>query len=65
MQMFLGPQRYPDVSAEQRRSSEYVKLIRKLRWIGQEGEAHRVERALSRDSRRHRARSTARIALFD
>jgi hypothetical protein len=40
-------QERPDVSIEQRRSSELVKRIRKLRWMGMEEEAERVETALS------------------
>ncbi len=36
----------PDVSAEQRASNEKIKLIRKLRWIGMETEARRLQVAL-------------------
>ena len=50
MQMILDRQKRPDVSAEQRRSSELVKRIRKLRWMGLEGEAERVEMTLPRDT---------------
>jgi hypothetical protein len=32
----------PDVSDEERASNEMIKLVRKLRWIGQEAEADRV-----------------------
>jgi hypothetical protein len=32
-----------DVSAEQRASNEKIKLIRKLRWIGMEAEARRLQ----------------------
>ena len=35
----------PDVSAEQRASSDRIKLIRKLRWIGMESEARRLQSA--------------------
>jgi hypothetical protein len=42
-------QRYelPDVSASKRASAELVKRIRKLRWIGMEDEAERLQIALS------------------
>jgi hypothetical protein len=36
----------PDVSAEQRASNDKIKLIRKLRWIGEEGEARRLQGTL-------------------
>jgi hypothetical protein len=36
----------PDVSSDQRESVEIVKLIRKLRWIGKDGEAEVMERQL-------------------
>jgi hypothetical protein len=42
METFLG-QPPPDVSAEQRASNEMVKLIRKLRWMGMEVEAQRLQ----------------------
>ncbi len=48
METLLRRQECPDVSIEQRRSSELVKLIRKLRWMGLEGEAERVQVALCR-----------------
>ena len=48
METLLRQQECPDVSIEQRRSSELVKLIRKLRWMGLEGEAERVQVALCR-----------------
>lgn len=38
---------YPDVSAEQRASNELVKQIRKLRWMGMEKEAERIQRQLA------------------
>jgi hypothetical protein len=40
-------QKPSDVSAEQRTSNELVKLIRKLRWMGMEEEAERVETELA------------------
>ena len=50
MTMTLGrwPQRerYPDVPLEQRRPHELVKLARKLRWIGMDEEADRVQAML-------------------
>jgi hypothetical protein len=45
-------QKPSDVSAEQRTSNELVKLIRKLRWMGMEEEAERVETELACDVRR-------------
>lgn len=36
-----------DGSAEQRTSNELVKLIRKLRWLGMEEEAKKVENQLT------------------
>ncbi len=48
METLLGQQKYPDVSAEQRRASELVKLIRKLRWMTLEGEAEHVQMAQCR-----------------
>ena len=38
----------PDVSAEQRTSSELAKLVRKLRWIGMEAEAEQMQFVLRR-----------------
>jgi hypothetical protein len=43
METLLQQQECPDVSMEQRRSSELVKRIRKLRWMGLEGEARRMQ----------------------
>jgi hypothetical protein len=37
----------PDGSGEQRTSNDLVKLIRKLRWMGLEREAERVENQLT------------------
>ena len=48
MEMLLGNQKPPDIWAEQRASSELVKLIRKLRWIGMEREAERLQTVLCR-----------------
>ena len=36
-------QEIPDVSADQRASNELIKRIRKLRWMGMEGEAERLQ----------------------
>jgi hypothetical protein len=47
MEMLPRQQERPDVSIEQRRSSELVKLVRKLRWMGMEADAERVESTLS------------------
>jgi hypothetical protein len=41
--MYSGMQERPDVSGEERESSELVKRIRKLRWIGMEEEAGRMQ----------------------
>jgi hypothetical protein len=45
--MSLKQQEPSDVSAEQRTSNELVKLIRKLRWMGMEEEAERVQMELA------------------
>lgn len=46
----MGPavrqQELPDVSAEQRASNDKIKLIRKLRWMGMESEAQRLQVSL-------------------
>ncbi len=47
MKMSLKQQKPPDVSAEQRTSNELIKLIRKLRWMGMEEEAERVQTELA------------------
>ena len=44
-------QEAPDVSEEQRASNELIKLIRKLRWIGMEGEAERLAVTLAESAR--------------
>ena len=36
---------FPDVSREQRAAAEFIKRIRKLRWMGFEEEAQRMVRA--------------------
>ena len=45
--MSLKQQEPSDVLAEQRTSNELVKLIRKLRWMGMEEEAERVQTELA------------------
>jgi hypothetical protein len=47
MQGWMKDQDLPDVSADQRASNEMIKLIRKLRWMGMEGEAERLRNALT------------------
>jgi hypothetical protein len=49
MSMESTPERceLPDIFAPQRASAELVKRIRKLRWIGMEEEAERLQIALS------------------
>ena len=46
METHIRQQELPDVSAEQRASNEMIKLIRKLRWMGMEGEARRLQISL-------------------
>jgi hypothetical protein len=46
LEVSLEKQKPPDVLAEQRASNK-VKLIRKLRWMGMEEEAERVQRELA------------------
>jgi hypothetical protein len=43
MEMLVKQQELPDVSADQRASNELIKRIRKLRWMGMEGEAERLQ----------------------
>ena len=43
----IRPQELPDVSAEQRASSDMIKLIRKLRWMGMESEAKRLQGSIA------------------
>jgi hypothetical protein len=38
-------QEFPDVSVDQRAAAQFLKRIRKLRWIGREEEARRVVRS--------------------
>jgi len=47
MQGRMKDQDLPDVSADQRASNEMIKLIRKLRWMGMDGEAERLRSALT------------------
>ena len=51
MEVHYVQQPPPDVSAEQRASNEMIKLIRKLRWMGMEGEAQRLQIALADSAR--------------
>lgn len=46
MEAHMRAQDLPDVSAEQRASNEMIKLIRKLRWMGMESEARRLQVSL-------------------
>ena len=45
--MSLKQQKPPDVSSDQKKSNEIVRLIRKLRWLGMEEEADRVQTELA------------------
>jgi hypothetical protein len=47
MAMLHSQQRPPDGPGEQRTANELVKLIRKLRWMGLEQEAEKVENQLT------------------
>jgi hypothetical protein len=49
LEVSLEKQKPPDVLAEQRASNK-VKLIRKLRWMGMEEDAERVQRELAQRS---------------
>jgi len=51
--MSLKQQKPPDVLSEQRKSNELVRLIRKLRWMGMEEEADRVQTELAQCGVRH------------
>ena len=44
--MFPRPQEDSELLAEQRASNELIKRIRKLRWIGMEDEARKVQSSL-------------------
>jgi hypothetical protein len=46
MEMPHNQQKPPDGMGEQRTTNELVKLIRKLRWMGLEREAEKVENQL-------------------
>jgi len=48
LEQSLAPQNESDSIATQRGSNELVKLIRKLRWIGMEDEAERLQTELTR-----------------
>ncbi len=65
MEMSLEQQKPPDALAEQRASNKLVKLIRKLRWMGMEEEAERVQMELAQCDPvcGQRARSAARDGL--
>jgi hypothetical protein len=43
----IGEELIPDVLPEQRRATDLVKHIRKLRWVGMEQEAARLQKALA------------------
>ena len=47
----MNDQGIPDVSADQRASNEMIKLIRKLRWMGMDVEARRLQVTLDRAPR--------------
>ena len=48
METILAQEVSPDVSSEQRTSNDLVKMIHKLRWIGREEEAERLQNSLCR-----------------
>jgi len=47
MEMRREPQKPPDSRAEQGATDELVKLIRKLRWMGMEEEAKKLQNHLA------------------
>ena len=47
MEWHLKQKKLQDVLAEQRSSDELVKMIRKLRWMGMDDEAEKVETKLA------------------
>ncbi len=51
MEMQFKQQELPDVSADQRAANELIKRIRKLRWMGMEGEARNLQIKLMGASR--------------
>ena len=51
MAMLVKQQELPDVSADQRAANELIKRIRKLRWMGMDGEARRLQINLTGASR--------------
>lgn len=48
--MLLAVEQIPDVPLEQRKSDELIKRVQKLRWMGFEEEASRVQRLLCQRS---------------
>lgn len=48
MESHLGTEKPVELSAEQLASKDLTKLIRKLRWIGLEEDAHRLQTVLSK-----------------
>ncbi len=52
MEIF-GPPISPDVVDDQRASDALVKLIRKLRWLGMDGDVERIEMTLAARDTRH------------
>lgn len=47
MEIFLNTPKRPELSFEENLAQDLVKRIRKLRWIGREDEAKRLQAALS------------------
>ena len=47
MEVIFGPPMSLDVSEDQRASNALVKLIRKLRWMGMDDDAERVQITLA------------------
>jgi hypothetical protein len=43
MERYMRQQELPDVSADQRAANELIKRIRKLRWMGMDGEAEHLQ----------------------
>jgi hypothetical protein len=43
MERYMRRQELPDVSADQRAANELIKRIRKLRWMGMDGEAEHLQ----------------------
>jgi hypothetical protein len=55
MKTLLDEEMIPDVPPEQRRVADLVKRIRKLRWLGMEQEAAKLQLVLARLSPAERA----------